>query len=259
MRTVTCKELGSVTAISVGTTYNVIEESGSRYTIINDKGVQANYGKNLFNAPVEVREEPVAEAQPARARRGRPARVQQAEAAGVAVPAPIRVVNEIEIETRATSYDGRIKFTTVFDFGENSRLEHAIGEIITASGVSASCGIQSIDGIDSLANYIQTLRTQFTAFVGSNRGVFVLAEDFDVEDMFASISGALLQDIISTFQGGDAEVRAALLLVSTTEDNLRHSPALREALDTASSSSTPAVVNPNSGNSIISWMIPVEA
>jgi hypothetical protein len=257
MRTVTCKELGSVTAISVGTTYNVIEESGSRYTIINDKGVQANYGKNLFNNPVEVREEPVAEAQPARARRGRPAGVRQAEAP--VVPAPIRVVDEIEIETRATSDDGRIKFTTVFDFGENSRLEHAIGEIITASGVSASCGIQSIDGIDSLANYIHTLRDQFTSFVERNRGVFTLSPDFNTEDMFSSISGALLQDIISTFQGGDAEVRAALLLVSTTEDNLRNSPALREALDTASSSSTPAVVNPNSGNSIISWMIPVEA
>jgi len=251
MRTVTCKELGSVTAISVGTTYNVIDESGSRYTIINDKGVQANYGKNLFHNPVEVREEPVAPA-PA-ARRGRPARVQPP----VAVAAPIRVVDEISIETSAINNDGQISFASKFDFGGGQIFEWGSGVRMTSSGVSASCGIQSLSGINDLSIALLELRSNFESYVRQNAGSFTLSQDISLDSIFSSVSQAIVQDLIASFQGEDADVEAALLLISTGVDHLDTLPSLRFALDTIAVANTPAIVNPNSGNSILSWMLPV--
>lgn len=257
MRTVTCKELGSVTAISIGTTYNIIDESGSRYTIINDKGVQANYGKNLFNAPVEVREEPVAQA-PA-VRRGRPARVQPPVAVAAPVPAPIRVVDQIEVETSASINDGNISFSTSFNFGGGLVTSKEAVRIIEARGVNASCGIQSISGINALNAHIEGARAIFDRYVNEHTNDFTLSPNLDVEELFTEVTKGLVQDLISVFQGEDSDVEAGLILVSTTTGAIERNVALREALNTASNSVPVPVRNPNSGNDILTWLIPVEA
>jgi len=264
MRTITCKELGSVTAISVGTTYNVIDESGSRFTIINDKGVQANYGKNLFHNPVEVQEEQVAV--PQVPRRGRPPRAAQAAAAGVqappvavAPPAP-RVVESIEVNTSVSSNDGEnISFSINFDFGGGLSIRHDTGIIIENRGINASCGIQSISGINTLNSHIISSRTIFERYVAAHSNEMVLSPGISVDELFTEVSKGLVQDLIASFQGEDADTRAGLIIISTTEDAFVNNPSLRIVLNEAASSVTGGIMNPNSRNEIVTWLIPVEA
>ena len=257
MRTITCTSLGSVTAISIGSTYEVISESGSRYTIINDRGVQANYGKNLFSAPVEVPQGQQEAAAPA-PRRGRPARAEQAAAVGVvnAAPAP-RIVSEIGVSTSATLEEDNLSFSIVFDFGNGSTSTSRATDIIESSGINASCGIQSLSGINSLNNFLTTTRESFTRYVNENSRSFTLSPDLNINELFSETTSGIVQDLISSFQGEDADRRAGLLIISTTENAFGGNHSLRTALNTVSASET-SVYNPNSGNQIVTWVIPVE-
>jgi hypothetical protein len=262
MRTITCTSLGSVSSITVGSTYEIIAESGSRYTIINDKGVQANYGKLLFSAPVEqpvVVEQPVALPEQ-RARRGAPRgpRAARAAAAGVIAPAP-RLVESIEVNTSA-SYDddSTINFSVDFNFGEGFSTRHNTGSIIEYRGINASCGIQSISGINSLSGHVISSRDVFERYVAAHTNDFTLSPGINVDELFAEVSKGLIQDLIASFQGEEAELRAGLIVVSTTEDAFANNPSFRSVLDEVSDAST-SVMNPNSRNQIVTWMIPVEA
>ena len=55
---ITCKNKGANKLISVDTEYEVINESETRYTILNDSGVQKNYAKKLFDVVEEDEPEP---------------------------------------------------------------------------------------------------------------------------------------------------------------------------------------------------------
>ena len=48
MKTVVCRKTGNTKSISVNTSYTTISETEKRYTLVNDKGIQANYCKSLF-------------------------------------------------------------------------------------------------------------------------------------------------------------------------------------------------------------------
>ena len=49
MRTIICTSVGSTKSISVNTPYTILAESETKFTIVNDKGVEANYSKKLFS------------------------------------------------------------------------------------------------------------------------------------------------------------------------------------------------------------------
>lgn len=265
MKTITCKKLGTVVSLTVGKTYEIISETENRYAILNDKGVQANYGKNLFNDPVEVAEgQPAAEAP---RRRGRPSRAKQAARAGVPVAAipevrevavpPVRVVNEINVTTTARNSDGDISLEVQFDFGGGLRHSSSQGNTFASNGISASCGIQSLSGVDNLISFIGNTRTRFINYLREQAGNIRLADDINVDTLFSEVSKGLLQDVISSFQGEDADIEAGMLILSTTENSINESPFLRRALEDVSVSST-TVNNPNSGNNIVVWNLAVE-
>jgi len=269
MRQITCKKLGSVSSITVGRVYEIVNETDSRYTLVNDRGIQAMYGKNLFHDPIEVARLGDVDAIPAPVearRRGRPSRAEQlarhqglAEAiAAVPQAPPIRIVDRLEVNTDATNDDGSVSFSVVFDFGNNETFNYNTGFIIESANVSASCGIQSLNGLDGLRGHFETLRTRFDAFLAANANRLRLADDINVEEVFSSIASAWLQDLTATYQGEDVDVAAGILLLSTTEQSIARTPMLREALDNISVS-TVEVRNPNSGNDIVMWSVAVEA
>jgi hypothetical protein len=272
MRTVECKKLGSVTSLTVGKVYNIIEETNDRFSIENDKGVQMRYGKNLFNNPVEVpvEDNPLLGLPGAPVRRGpgRPrgravgqeGRMLAPEMAQVPAPAPapVPVVNQIQINTSASNSNGLVSFRVESIFLQDVVHTYSTGNIISTNGISASCGIQSLSGLDELRYHITQLRSEFTIFVNENRGRFILAGDIDLNLLFEEIAVALVQDLVASYQGGDADIKAGILILSTTEDSIRQEPCLRRALNNASAGNIP-VYNPNSGNDIVMWNIPVEA
>lgn len=256
MRTIQCKKLGSVTSLTVGNSYNIIEESEDRFTIVNDKGIQARYGKNLFNDPIEEQAEvPAPRRGPGRPRNAAPAQ------RPAPVPAPARVIpaiDQIEVVTSATNDGGIVSFKANFTFLPGRVFQHLTGETIYTSDTASSCGIKSLNGLNDLSNNVASMRNAFNNYVRDNSQHFTLSQNIDVEALFEEVSTAWIQDLIATFQGEDADIRAGILILSTTESFIERHPNMRRALNNASANNL-AVHNPNSGNDIVMWNIAVEA
>lgn len=259
MRTITCKKLGSVVSITVGNVYAIIAETEDRYTIVNDKGVQANYGKNLFNDPIDVPEQDNPAFGPGNAapRRGvgRPRRPRAEQAAAARV---IPTIDAIEVHTSAEQEQNMINFKVKFMFMEGFTFEHPIRNQVSSNGITASCGIQSLSGLNDLNRSISMMRDAFMQYVRDHQADFALSRDIDIDNLFEEIPVALIQDLVASYQGDDAEVKAGILILSTTVEDIRPYPATRRALDRIDPNNI-AVHNPNSGNEIIMWNVAVNA
>jgi hypothetical protein len=222
-----CKQLGNNKSISLTTEYDVIDESDSRYAVINDKGIQKNYAKSLFDIIPEV---PV-------------------------IP-PVEVIDELNIETSIEKTEDdeqsidKLAIKVICPFIGRNRFEYNSGNILTVSGMSISCGILQIEGLNSLITHLNSMRTAFDTYMRNHANVFILNEEINVDEVFKDITTSLVQDIIAEFQGEDG---SAVLLLSTTNDSIASSPVLKEALNEVSSTVT--ALNPNSGNNITLWTI----
>ena len=118
-----------------------------------------------------------------------------------------------------------------------------------------TCGVSQIYGIDGLKNDIHTIKTAIQNYINENRENFTLTEDFNLDEVMSDITKALIQDMIGYFQGEEGDVRAGILILSTTSDSINGLPILKEALDEVSTSVE--IRNPNSGNIITMWTIVV--
>jgi hypothetical protein len=230
---VKCKKVGSNKSISLNNDYEVIDESDTRYAIINDRNIQMNYAKSLFDV---VPEAPVVPEVP-----------------------PVEVIDELNIETsiikdRYVDDDDsidRLAIKVTCPFIGRNRFEYNSGNILTVSGMNISCGILQIEGVDSLINSLNAMKIAFNTYMRNHANVFILNEEINVDELFKDITTSLVQDIIAEFQGIDG---TAVILLSTTNDSINSSPVLKEALNEVASTVTTAL-NPNSGNNITLWTI----
>lgn len=214
-----CTKLGNTKSISLNSRYNIIDESATRYTLVNDRGVQANYSKNLFRVVTE--EQPIIEVQ------------------------EIEVINELNIETNCNEL---LIFTIKCKINNELSFEYTSTPTFQVARTSFSCGIIGIDGLNNFANKIFTAKVNFLRFIEENKENFTLNPEINIEELFQDITKSLIQDIIANFQG-DGVSRAGLLIMSTTTDC---SDFLKNALNELATTSTTAF-NPNSGNNIIMW------
>jgi hypothetical protein len=245
MKKIRCKKLGNVISISLNSEYEVVNESETRYSLINDKGVQKNYCKSLFD---EVVDEVVV---PQRAPR-QPRRVEP-------VPVPVRVIPQVEelnivTNIHESSDNDNLNFQIDVTFLPGFVYSKRINEL-NIEGTNISCGVSKIYGIDYFKNSIRILNNELQGYIQNNRENFILSEDFNLDEVMSDIIKALVQDMISYFQDEDADVKAGILILSTTSDSINELPMLKEALDEVST--VVETRNPNSGNIITMWTIVV--
>lgn len=214
-----CTKLGNNKSISLNSKYNLINESDTRYTLVNDRGIQAYYAKNLFRV---IPEAPIVPEVP-----------------------PIPVINELNIET---SCRNTLVFTincpviNGFTFQFISKLNFRYSQ------TSFSCGITGLQGLGNFEANIFMAKTRFQQFITINRENFTLNLLINIDELFQDITRSLIQDIIANFQGENGN-RAGLLIMSTTT---HVSDLLKDVLNELATTSTTSY-NPNSGNNIIMW------
>lgn len=222
-----CLRRGSNKSITVGTVYELVDLSDTRFTILNDNGVQKNYAKNLFEVIPEV---PV-------------------------VP-PVTIIDELNIETNVNINGADISFNVTCPFIGRNRFSYNSQGTMSWSGTAISCGIYQIQGVDALINRLQTLRTNFENYLRDHSTTFVLNNDINLDETFKDIYVSILQDLIAQFQG--AGRRCGMLLLSTTTQSVNSLENFREAL-TEISENVSIIVNPNSRNEIQLWTLLVTA
>ena len=214
-----CTKLGNTKSISLNSKYNLINESDTRYTLVNDRGIQANYAKNLFRV---IPEAPI-----------------------IPEALPIPVINELNIETSCNNnliFVINCLFTEGLNFNFSSNNNFSFGQ------TSFSCGITGLNGLNEFEADIFRAKSRFYEFITANRENFTLNPEINVEELFQDITRSLIQDIVANFQGENGN-RAGLLIMSTTT---HASDLLKDALNELATTST-TVHNPNSNNNIIMW------
>jgi len=223
-----CLKTGNNKSISANTDYDVVEESETRYTLINDNGVQKNYAKNLFRVIPE--------------RTARP----------VPPPAPvIPVVDELNITTAVVKGEVTFGFTISCPFIGRNVFNYDSTQIVNFARISASCGVYSFSGLNSIINHLQTMRNNFNGYLRNHNTVFTLNPEINLDETFKDIYVSIVQDIIASFQGNQGS-RCAAFIMSTTTNTIEQLPDFHDVLNELSSSVITAM-NPNSNNRITTW------
>lgn len=219
-----CTKTGSNKSITAGNTYEVLNETENRYTLINDKGVQKNYCKSLFSFIEEETSQPV----------------------------PIRTLDEIllniEVSQDLDIYRINLSYT------DNLNLQNQDLNIINTSlnihNSNISCGIHQLSGLNNLFSNINSFLNSINNFYRRQN----LSEDIRLEVNLndlptkSDILTEILSQITEQFESG-------LVLLSTNINNNRdicdeYIDALNEL-----SVATTTTLNPNSGNNITLWTL----
>lgn len=240
MKTVVCRKTGNTKSISVNTSYTTVSETEKRYTLVNDKGIQANYCKSLFTEEV---------ATPTRTRAPRVAAVPVA-------PAPVAVpntqINEVDV-TVSVNYDeeyydenNEVNVSLVATTESGFRHENSI--ILRETFTSISCGIFQLTSLDNLCNTITLFKEQIFTQLNNlqNTDVNVSQDDINTADILESVINELVENAEDT----------GLLLLSTNTNSVLTTSEYREVLDRMSAT-TVETLNPNSGNRIKLWTLQI--
>jgi hypothetical protein len=259
-----CEKVGSTKSIRVGTVYEVLSETDTRYRIINENGVEANYCKTLFG---EVFADSRRERRNEQRRRLANARQELEAAMPVAPVAPvIPVIAEINVETSAivkeVENDDDEEHASI-TLKVNFIINNAINLVLVSNSVlsvyrsNIGCGIREVSGINTLMSFTTSLKPKLVEFirVKSEANLFTLVEGFDIDELIKDIYESLLQDIISKFQGEDIEsiMKAGLINFSTNINNNGHKDELLLEIFDDKADSTVEFVNPNGGNICKMW------
>ena len=236
MKTVVCRKTGNTKSISVNTSYTTISETEKRYTLVNDKGIQANYCKSLFTEEV---------ATPTRTRAPRVAAVPVA-------PAPVAVpntqINEVDVTVSVNYDDEENEFDVSLVATTESGFRHENSIILEETSTSISCGIFQLTSLDNLCNTITLFKEQIFTQLNNlqNTDVNVSQDDINTADILESVINELVENAEDT----------GLLLLSTNTNSVLTTPAYREVLDRMSAT-TVETLNPNSGNRIKLWTLQI--
>lgn len=226
MANITCLKTGSNKSISVGTSYEVISENEKRYTIINDKGIEAKYCKTLFE----------------KKRSRRAAREVQVEEVPVI---QVRNVDALDVETNVNIEGDRVIISIIVSEENNEILRSRTDVSITGSDIS--CGVYQFSGIINLCSQISNIPAEIRNYFNNNQNVS-LNENFDFEELKNNIFEAVIQDSCEQISR-----RSAFLLISTNEGSI--SDSYVEKLNEMSASFTEWERNRNSGNNIKVWVL----
>ena len=236
MKTVVCRKTGNTKSISINTSYTTISETEKRYTLVNDKGIQANYCKSLFTEEV---------ATPTRTRAPRVAAVPVA-------PAPVAVpntqINEVDVTVSVNYDDEENEFTVSLVATTESGFRHENSIILEETSTSISCGIFQLTSLDNLCNTITLFKEQIFTQLNNlqNTDVNVSQDDINTADILESVINELVENAEDT----------GLLLLSTNTNSVLTTPTYREVLDRMSAT-TVETLNPNSGNRIKLWTLQI--
>ena len=240
MKTVVCTKTGNTKSISVESSYTVISETEKRYTLVNDKGIQANYCKSLFREESDATETP-----------DRPARAPRVAAVPVA-PAPVAVpntqINEVDVTVSVNYDDEENEFNVSLVATTESGFRHENSIILEETSTSISCGIFQLTSLDHLCNTITLFKEQIFTQLNNlqNTDVNVSQDDINTADILESVINELVENAEDT----------GLLLLSTNTNSVLTTPAYREVLDRMSAT-TVETLNPNSGNRIKLWTLQI--
>lgn len=251
-----CEKVGSTKSIRVGRRYQVLSQTDNRYRIVNENNVEANYCKTLFREGRETGNE-------RRAREGDDNVVRVAPAVVAApVAPPVPVINEINVETSAkldedededeASISLKVKFVFINDI--NLTCDQAYTFVVNRSEIG--CGIRDISGLNSFMSYTKTIKPKLIEFIAlkARTNVFTVVEGFDIDGLIKDIYEALLQDIISKFQGDVAGItKAGLINFSTNVNNNGSADELLFEMFDEKADSVVQFVNPNGGNICKVW------
>lgn len=257
-----CEKVGSTKSIRIGRRYQVLSQTDTRYRIVNENGVEANYCKTLFIEGGETGNE--------RRARQNLGSVDAQVAPAVAIPVvpvapPIRVIDEINAETSAEINDEEhddekveafIRLKVKFMFGNNLNFDLNSGNIFSVYCSEIGCGIRDISGLNGLMLFTKSIKSKLSEFIRlkTEANVFKLAEGFDIDGLVKDIYEAFLQDIISKFQGDvDGIPKAGLLNFSTNVNNNGSIDELLLEIFDEKSDSSIEFVNPNGGNTCKIW------
>ena len=236
MKTVVCRKTGNTKSISVESSYTVISETEKRYTLVNDKGIQANYCKSLFTEEV---------ATPTRTRAPRVAAVPVA-------PAPVAVpntqINEVDVTVSVNYDDEENEFNVSLVATTESGFRHENNITLSENTTSISCGIQQLTSLDNLCHTITLFKEQIFTRLNNlqNTDVNVSQDDINTADILESVINELVENAEDT----------GLLLLSTNTNSALTNPIYREVLDRMSANVI-ETLNPNSGNRIKLWTLQI--
>jgi len=252
-----CEKVGSTKSIRVGRRYQVLSQTDNRYRIVNENNVEANYCKTLFREGRETGNE----------RRAREGDNNVAQVAPAVVAAPVvpvvPVINEINVETTAVTIqddedadEDYINLKVKFIFINNIILECAQNSVFTIIRSGIGCGIRDISGLNSFMSYTKTIKPKLIEFIAlkARTNVFTVVEGFDIDGLIKDIYEALLQDIISKFQGDVAGItKAGLINFSTNINNNGSADELVFEMFNEKADSSVEFINPNGGNTCKVW------
>ena len=236
MKTVVCRKTGNTKSISVESSYTVISETEKRYTLVNDKGIQANYCKSLFTEEV---------ATPTRTRAPRVAAV---PVAPTPVAVPNTQINEVDVTVSVNYDDEENEFNVSLVATTESGFRHENSIILKETSTSISCGIFQLTSLDSLCNTITLFKEQIFTQLNNlqNTDVNVSQDDINTADILESVINELVENAEDT----------GLLLLSTNVNSTLTTSEYREVLDRMSASVV-ETLNPNSGNRIKLWTLQI--
>ena len=237
MKTVVCRKTGNTKSISVNTSYTTISETEKRYTLVNDKGIQANYCKSLFTEEV---------ATPTRTRAPRVAAVPVA-------PAPVAVpntqINEVDV-TVGVHYDSSDEeYSVTLTASAENGYNYVRVITLSQTDTNISCGIVQLTSLDNLCSTITEFKhnifTQLNAL--QNTDVNVSEDDINTAELLEGVINELVENADDTI---------GLLLLSTNTNSVLTTRTYREVLDRMSTT-TVETLNPNSGNRIKLWTLQI--
>lgn len=217
--TLQCKNKGNNKSITTDKEYEVINETETRYSIINDKGIQANYAKNLFIEAVEI------------------------------IP-QIPIIDGLEAETSIVNEAGEPGFIITIKIDGQEDYIFDGEKILDISESCISCGIKTVEGLDVLMKFMNDFEEYFDNYLDENIKNFKIDEDFDFDSFYKEIAELLITDLIEDYQN-----ECLFLLLSTNvANNGSYNTNIIESLN-ANSEIDLFGINPNTDNDIKLWIL----
>jgi hypothetical protein len=253
--TIICENTGSTKLLTVSNSYNVIEETETRYIILNDRGIQKNYSKDLFSIEIP------------------PTFIAVVAAPIAVIPPPPVVISEITVntsfigtkdsdanyndddnETYDGNFDGRLQSLVMIGIGDRMiELESLVTLDVYDSSIS--CGIRDVQGLDSFMSFAKRATIEIERIIEGLSPVIELDSQISISQLAIDIAETLLQDFVAKFQ--DDTYNIGLITVSTNiTNNSQFNEEFIGLLDGIASSKI-EFENPNSANRCAHWTIAV--